>query len=160
MTCTFFIECWGCTLVLIGTVGSAPGSLVGMDGDLSQALHHLTLCPEPTEIVRKRKEPKGCLRPLYHLFNWVPWKQGNRTQGTFFGEMISESIGRGVGRGREAKRDQAGCNNEQVTPEQLGLWGSTLRGCVEEILKLKYYQNHLEGLQNSQLGPPSGFLIQ
>lgn len=81
-------------------------------------------------------------------FNWVPLEAGE--QGLkckyFLWEMISESIGRGVGRGREAKRDQAGCNNEQVTPEQLGLWGSTLRGCVEEILKLKHYQNHLEGL--------------
>ena len=48
--------------------------------------------------------------------------------------------------GREAKRDQAGCNDEEVIPERAALWGRTLRGLVEEILKLKHYQNHLEGL--------------
>lgn len=112
-------------------------------------MHHLTLCPEPTVIVRKRKGTSGVFAALCTTcFNWIPLEA--REQGFkckyFLREMISESIGSGGGVGREAKRDQAGCNTEQVTPEQPGLWGRTLRGCVDEILKLKHYQNHLEGL--------------
>lgn len=161
MTCTFF-RVLGLHVGADWCLGRKHQFPVGRWTGLITTLHHLTLCPEPTVIVRKRKGTSEVFAALCTTcLNWVPLEAGEQGfkckhflwkkdfLSSFFGRksfFLLKASAEAWGVGREAKRDQAGCNDEQVILEQAGLWGRTLRGRVEEILKLKHYQNHLEGL--------------